>query len=86
MASLGRAPTTWDLTTPSAKRAMVGMLMIPYLPAMDGFSSMLSLTTLTLPSYSVWILSSSGWTRRQGPHHSAQKRLSRGCQRRVRPR
>src|SRR5687768_12198798 len=78
MSCLGRAPTTWDLTSPSVKRAIVGMLMIPYLAAIEGAWSMLTLTTFTLPPYSVAIFSSSGCTRRQGLHHSAQKSTMTG--------
>ena len=50
--SFGLAPTTCAAIFPSWNRAIVGMLMTPYLAATVGDSSMFSLTTLILPSYS----------------------------------
>src|SRR3954470_12090014 len=43
---------------------------------MFGFSSTLSLPTVTLPAYSVASASTVGPRRLQGPHHSAQKPTS----------
>src|SRR5437870_2670588 len=49
------------------------MLMIPYLPATSGFSSVLSFMTLSLALYSEASSSTMGATIWQGPHHTAQK-------------
>src|SRR6266540_1905327 len=69
----GTAPTTFSTGWPFLKNRRVGMLMMPYLPAMSGFSSVLSFTTLSLPSYSVASSSMQGAIIWQGPHHTAQK-------------
>src|SRR5690349_13306367 len=53
------------------------MLVMPSLPVMAGFSSVLSLTMLT-SSWSRAISSRIGATARHGPHHSAQKSTSTG--------
>src|SRR5690242_1532110 len=50
----------------------------PYLVGTIGFSSMLTFTTLSLPSISFEISSSEGPIMRQGPHHSAQKSTRTG--------
>src|SRR6185436_4548753 len=50
----------------------------PYLTVVEGFSSTLSLTILTLPWSSLESSSSTGAMARQGPHHSAQKSTSTG--------
>src|SRR5262249_10829651 len=55
-----------------------GMLMIPYLLAASGFSSTSSLTTLSLPAYSLAISSRAGAIARQGPHQGAQKSTRTG--------
>src|SRR5947199_182236 len=52
--------------------------MMPYLAAVPGFSSTLSLTIFTLPLSSLEISSSAGPIIRQGPHHSAQKSTTTG--------
>src|SRR3546814_20890663 len=52
----------------------------PYLAGASGFSSILSLATVTLPSSSSLIYSSAGAIIRQGPHHSAQKSTSTGSE------
>src|SRR3546814_13741272 len=52
----------------------------PYLAGASGFSSILSLATVTLPSSSSLISSSAGAIIRQGPHHSAQKSTSTGSE------
>src|SRR4051794_11718995 len=49
-----------------------------YVCAVRGFSSMLSLATVSLSACSVAISSSTGATILQGPHHSAQKSTSTG--------
>src|SRR3954466_8803073 len=56
----------------------VGIERMPSLPAIAGFSSILSLATLILPCISVAISSSDGAIIRQGPHHSAQKSTTTG--------
>ena len=56
----------------------VGMLRMPYWLATLGFSSVLSLNTLILPSNSLAISSTIGATMRQGPHQGAQKSTSTG--------
>src|SRR6186997_1847145 len=52
--------------------------MMPYLAAVFGLSSTLSLTILTLSPSAVEISSSAGAIMRQGPHHSAQKSTTTG--------
>src|SRR4051812_19636651 len=44
-----------------------------------GFSSTLTLPTVTLPAYSVASASTVGPSRLHGPHHSAQKSTSTGA-------
>src|SRR5436190_18985678 len=56
----------------------VGIDVIPYLVAVCGFSSTLSLTILTLPFIEPAISSSAGAIALQGPHHSAQKSTTTG--------
>src|SRR5437016_2354797 len=51
---------------------------MPYLAAVCGFSSTLSLTIFTLPLSVPAISSSAGAIMRQGPHHSAQKSTTTG--------
>src|ERR1700676_1158392 len=70
---LGAAPTWRDAISPFLNSIRVGIDMTPYLEAVCGFSSTLSLTILTLPSSEPEISSSAGPIIRQGPHHSAQK-------------
>ena len=50
----------------------------PYLRGVCGFSSMLTLATVTRPSISVANSSRNGAIILQGPHHSAQKSTSTG--------
>src|SRR5262249_28829452 len=52
--------------------------MMPYLAAVFGFSSTLSLTILTLSPSCPAISSSAGAIMRHGPHHSAQKSTTTG--------
>src|SRR5258708_20864814 len=51
---------------------------MPYLAAVCGFSSTLSLTIFTLPLSVPAISSSAGAIMRQVPHHSAQKSTTTG--------
>src|SRR5262245_2966417 len=51
---------------------------MPYLVAVAGLSSTLSLTILTLSPSEPAISSSAGAIMRQGPHHSAQKSTTTG--------
>src|SRR6266702_1550256 len=71
-ADLDLAPITCLTTSPSENRLIVGTIMTPCARIVSGFSSMLSLTTSTLPAYSAAIASSTGPTWRHGPHHGAQ--------------
>src|ERR1700730_3835828 len=50
----------------------------PYFVGVCGFSSMLTLATVSLPAMSVARSSRKGPIVRQGPHHSAQKSTSTG--------
>src|SRR5205807_2283821 len=63
---------------PFLKIINVGIDWMPYLAAVCGFSSTLSLTILTLPPSVPAISSSAGAIIRQGPHHSAQKSTTTG--------
>ena len=63
---------------PSLNSIKVGIDMIPYLAAVPGFSSTLSLTILTLSPSDLEISSSAGAIMRHGPHHSAQKSTTTG--------
>src|SRR5580765_2327285 len=72
------SPTTDSTTWPPLKIKMVGMPRIWNLNEMFGFSSTLSLPTVTLPAYSVASASTVGPRRLHGPHHSAQKSTSTG--------
>src|SRR6266516_7185513 len=73
-----RSPTTCSATSPSLNINSVGMARMPYCVAIDGDSSMLTLPTLTFPSYSLASSSRIGAIILQGPHHSAQKSTSTG--------
>src|ERR1700743_1449619 len=57
---------------------MVGMPRTPYFVGTCGFSSMLILAMVILPSSSADNSSSAGAIMRHGPHHSAQKSTSTG--------
>src|ERR1700730_838330 len=70
---LGAAPTWREAISPFLNSIRVGIDMTPYLDAVCGFSSTLSLTILTLPLSDPEISSSAGPIMRHGPHHSAQK-------------
>src|SRR6187402_1374490 len=72
-ADFGAAPTLMSATSPALNSASVGIERTPNLAASSGFSSMLSLTTLTLPAISTEISSRLGAIILHGPHHSAQK-------------
>src|SRR5664279_5775751 len=74
----GAAPTWRDEISPFLNISSVGMDMMPYLAAVLGFSSTLSLTILTLSPSAPEISSSAGAIMRQGPHHSAQKSTTTG--------
>src|SRR5215471_15070884 len=71
-ADLDLAPTTCLTTSPPENRMIVGTANTPYATMVSGFSSVFSLTTSTLPAYSLAIASSTGPTMRHGPHHGAQ--------------
>src|SRR5262249_19188641 len=73
IACLGNAPSIWSTTCPPLKMSSVGTLITWYLTASSCASSVLHLTTFTRPSSSRESSSTMGATRRQGPHHGAQK-------------
>src|SRR5882757_7488849 len=56
----------------------VGIPRTPYFIGVCGFSSMLTLATVTLPAMSVASSSKKGPIILQGPHHSAQKSTRTG--------
>src|SRR5450755_437691 len=66
------------LTSPCRNSMSVGIDITLNLTAVSWFSSMLSLTTLRVSPRSVAISSTTGDTRRHGPHHGAQKSTSTG--------
>ncbi|GAB4831811.1 hypothetical protein Ancab_005826 [Ancistrocladus abbreviatus] len=68
----GTAPITASFFSPFLKIKTVGMLRIPYLVAIEGLSSVLTLKHLSLPVYCFASSSIIGWIIRQGPHHGAQ--------------
>src|SRR5260221_160313 len=73
-----RSPTLVAATWPCWKIISVGIPRTPYLVGICGFSSMLTLATVSLPSYSLASSSSEGAIMRHGPHHSAQKSTTTG--------
>src|SRR5204862_1733565 len=75
---LGRAPILVAATWPPLNRIIVGMPRTPYLRGVCGFSSILTLATVTRPSMTVARSSRNGATILQGPHHSAQKSTRTG--------
>src|SRR5260370_39813269 len=70
---LGAAPTWRDAISPFLNSIRVGIDMTPYLEAVCGFSSTLSLTILTLPLSEPEISSSAGAMMRRRPHPAAQQ-------------
>src|SRR5262249_27053005 len=77
--SLEARPTTDSTIWPPLNSNSVGMPRTLYLKETVGFSSTLSLPTVTLPAYSVASASTVGPSRLQGPHHSAQKSTRTGA-------
>src|ERR1700679_1435851 len=75
---LGSAPTLVAATWPWEKIISVGTPRTPYFCGMPGFSSILTLATVTLPPISPASSSSAGAIIRHGPHHSAQKSTTTG--------
>src|SRR5205085_5528574 len=73
MAPFGCAPTAAAAGSPSLKRTIVGIETTPYFCASAGSSSMLTFTRRSSSLRSSAILSRTGATAWQGPHHSAQK-------------
>src|SRR5438094_10130594 len=69
---LGAAPIWRAAICPFLKIIRVGIDWMPYLVAVAGLSSTLSLTILTLSPSEPAISSSAGAIIRQGPHHPAQ--------------
>src|SRR6185312_8066720 len=74
----GSAPILVAATCPSLNKIIVGMPRTPYLRGVCGFSSILTLATVTRPAISVASSSRNGAIILQGPHHSAQKSTSTG--------
>src|SRR5262245_2337127 len=74
----GAAPIWREASWPPLKIISVGIDWMPYLAAVCGFSSTLSLTIFTLPLSVPAISSRAGAIIRQGPHHSAQKSTTTG--------
>src|SRR5207302_8821030 len=74
----GSAPILVAATWPPLNRIIVGMPRTPYLRGVCGFSSMLSLATVTRPAISLARSSRNGAIILQGPHHSAQKSTRTG--------
>ncbi len=72
------APITVSFFSPLLKIMTVGILLMPYLVAMPGLSSVLSLRHRTWPTYSEASSSIRGAIMRQGPHHGAQKSTRTG--------
>ena len=66
------------LTSPCLNSIRVGIDMTLNLIAVCWFSSMFSLTTLSASPRSPAISSTTGDTRRHGPHHGAQKSTRTG--------
>lgn len=75
---LGTAPMTLSFFSPFLKNSTVGMLRIPYLVAMLGQSSVLSLQQRTFPAYSLASSSITGAIILHGPHHGAQNSTRTG--------
>src|SRR3954452_15525945 len=74
----GSAPILVAATWPPLNSIIVGMPRTPYLRGICGFSSILTLETVTLPAMSVASSSRNGAIILQGPHHSAQKSTRTG--------
>src|SRR6185312_10740149 len=64
---------------PPAKANTAGMDCTPNWPAIEGFSSMLILTSRILPAFSATTFSMVGESVRHGPHQGAQKSTSTGA-------
>ena len=77
-AVLATAPTIRSTTWPSLKSNNVGMPRIPNWAGVKAFSSTFIFMTLTLPSYSSAIVSTTGPMVWHGPHQVAQKSTSTG--------
>src|SRR6266542_49188 len=71
--ALGTAPTIRSPTSPAATNRIVGIDRMSYLTASPGFSSTLTLASVTRPSEASASSSRTGAIARHGPHHSAQK-------------
>src|SRR5260370_2048119 len=65
-------------TWPHLNSIIVGRPRTPYLRGVCGFSSMLTLATVTFPAISAASSSRNGAIILQGPHHSAQKSTRTG--------
>lgn len=72
------APMTASFFSPPLKIMTVGILRMPYLVAIEGLTSVLTLKHLSFPAYSLANLSMTGWIMRHGPHHGAQNSTKTG--------
>ena len=63
---------------PSLKAFTAGIPWIPKACEIDGFLSVSSFASATLPSRAATACSKTGVSWRQGPHHSAQKSTTTG--------
>src|SRR3569833_2479256 len=72
-------PRNMSIGRPPAKAKTLGIDCTPSWPAICGFSSMLILTSRTLPAFSLITFSMVGVRARQGPHQGSQKSTSTGA-------
>src|ERR1700722_2949382 len=77
-ACFGTAPTLVAVSWPFLNNIRVGMLRMPYLLGVIGFSSRFILAIVSCPCISVASSSSMGPIILHGPHHSAQKSTRTG--------
>jgi hypothetical protein len=79
--ALGMAPMKPSTGWPSLKAMTAGIDWMPSWPAIEGWSSMFILTSLTLPPAAFTTFSMTGVSCLQGPHQGAQKSTSTGWRR-----
>ncbi len=75
---LGTAPMTLSFFSPFLKNSTVGMLLIAYLLAIFGHSSVFTLKHAIFPAYSFASSSITGAIIRHGPHQGAQNSTRTG--------
>src|SRR5579862_4022566 len=74
----GRAPTIWEMTSPSRKTLSVGIARTAYRPAVTWFSSTSIFATVSVSLSSAAISSRTGESMWHGGHHWAQKSTTTG--------